>query len=275
MRRPAFTLIELIVVVGILGLLAALVFPVVARIREAPRQTTCLSNMRQLGSACRLYLSDWDETYPLLWWAGATYPYVNQTVVYRCPDDDNLVRLDGGKKAYPLSYSRNYNFLDQFHDAQLTSPTETVLLFEVTGINVQLQDPTEGVRSDKIGPQQFSGGGNGVDCDLVTTGPTTHDPFPTVSYETGVMDNARSADDCTPSQYDRPGRHQYGSNFIAADTHSKWLRAARVSAGYNALSTKADQSHTGCKYHGTPPTPNQPCAAGTQNSKHTLTFSVN
>lgn len=59
--RRAFTVIELLVVLGILTLLAAILFPVFAQAREAARQTQCVSNMRQLGNAARMYLTDHDE----------------------------------------------------------------------------------------------------------------------------------------------------------------------------------------------------------------------
>jgi prepilin-type N-terminal cleavage/methylation domain-containing protein/prepilin-type processing-associated H-X9-DG protein len=67
MRRPSrsgFTLTELLVVLAIIALLAAIMFPVFAQAREAARRTTCLSNLRQLALAHRLYVQDSDETLP-------------------------------------------------------------------------------------------------------------------------------------------------------------------------------------------------------------------
>jgi prepilin-type N-terminal cleavage/methylation domain-containing protein len=67
MRRPCrrgFTLIELLTVIAIMALLSAMLFPVFARAREAARQTTCLSNLRQLVTAHHLYTQDYDETLP-------------------------------------------------------------------------------------------------------------------------------------------------------------------------------------------------------------------
>src|SRR5438067_7411849 len=62
--RPAFTLIELLVVIAIIAILAAILFPVFARARESARRSTCLSNLRQLGTATMMYLQDYDDTYP-------------------------------------------------------------------------------------------------------------------------------------------------------------------------------------------------------------------
>lgn len=61
--RRAFTLIELLVVIAIIAILAAILFPVFAQAKESGRAATCLSNFRQIGAACHLYLADHNDTW--------------------------------------------------------------------------------------------------------------------------------------------------------------------------------------------------------------------
>ena len=65
--KYAFTLIELLVVIAIIAILAAILFPVFAQARESARQTACLSNMRQIGLTLRMYVQDYDETFPIFY----------------------------------------------------------------------------------------------------------------------------------------------------------------------------------------------------------------
>jgi prepilin-type N-terminal cleavage/methylation domain-containing protein len=64
-RNRAFTLIELLVVIAVIAVLAALLFPVFSQARDKARQTSCASNLKQIGLAAALYIQDYDERYPL------------------------------------------------------------------------------------------------------------------------------------------------------------------------------------------------------------------
>jgi len=101
----AFTLIELLVVIAIIAILAAILFPVFAQARAKARQSACLSNMRQIGHALMLYVQDYDEAFPYLYfhapgaasgtnsaqgrntfvWKNAIGPYLKSIDVLGCP----------------------------------------------------------------------------------------------------------------------------------------------------------------------------------------------
>src|SRR2546426_2888797 len=99
-RKAAFTLIELLVVIAIIAILAAIVFPVFAQVREKARQSTCLSNLAQLGRAGMMYVQDYDEKFPSrVGGEVATVPgrvggdpvttmqpYIKNWAIFYCPD---------------------------------------------------------------------------------------------------------------------------------------------------------------------------------------------
>ncbi|MEN6643040.1 MAG: DUF1559 domain-containing protein [Armatimonadia bacterium] len=86
----------------IIAILAAILFPVFAKAREKARQSSCLSNLKQLGIACLSYAQDYDERFPQyyhipvtgyndsvssggLCMYSALLPYVKNTQVFACP----------------------------------------------------------------------------------------------------------------------------------------------------------------------------------------------
>ncbi len=62
--RFGFTLAELLVVIGVIALLAALLFPVLDRVKQGGQRTVCLNNLKQMGLAFQQYLADADSRYP-------------------------------------------------------------------------------------------------------------------------------------------------------------------------------------------------------------------
>jgi prepilin-type N-terminal cleavage/methylation domain-containing protein len=129
MRTRAFTLIELLVVIAIIAILAAILFPVFAQAKTAAKKTASLSNMRQVSTGTMLYMGDYDDTTPPVFWynpldlslptsQGFYYypllilPYTKNKQVFLCPNDkadDPLVADPQGRGRFdPNSSFRDY-----------------------------------------------------------------------------------------------------------------------------------------------------------------------
>ena len=126
MRRRGFTLIELLVVIAIIAILAAILFPVFAKAREKARQSSCLSNVKQIMIGVLQYVQDYDERLPYgtgywfvpggsgsppdpLLWSESLTPYVKNTQIFGCPSDGTQ-SMSTPWGTYNLSYCSNMNY---------------------------------------------------------------------------------------------------------------------------------------------------------------------
>ena len=133
-RRSAFTLIELLTVIAIIAILAAILFPAFAKAKEKAMQATCTSNLKQLALSMVMYTTDFDQRYPSSGdgfqfsqssdWVfvtatgtagaqavelGSLFPYVKNAQMYQCPNAEiqsGLV-LYQGQQYHRTSYSIN------------------------------------------------------------------------------------------------------------------------------------------------------------------------
>jgi prepilin-type processing-associated H-X9-DG protein len=110
----------LLVVIAIIAILAAILFPVFAQAREKARAASCLSNMKQLTLACLMYVQDYDECFCnegvpgpdnnwgwQMTWLFETQPYIKNYGVFNCPSDSHATP-DWSGPSY--SYPANGNF---------------------------------------------------------------------------------------------------------------------------------------------------------------------
>ena len=192
--KRGFTLIELLVVIAIIAILAAILFPVFAKAREKARQTSCLSNLKQLGLAQLSYAQDYDEKLPREYWGAGTnytwpngsisagmwipsvYPYVKNIQMMNCPSNSTTWTgaYIGGGFSYPFNNSLNLASL-----GTIAAPSQCIL-------NI-------------CGDYYYSNGTNWVDSD--TSRPTVK------------------------------ARHNEGTNAVMVDGHAKWYMFSAVWRG--------------------------------------------
>jgi prepilin-type N-terminal cleavage/methylation domain-containing protein/prepilin-type processing-associated H-X9-DG protein len=231
-RRSAFTLIELLVVIAIIAILAAILFPVFAQARDKGRQSACLSNTRQIGTAITLYAQDYDETLPRYWddssgeprnkgvppnpnplgyWHNQIQPYIKNYNVFVCPSartkDERLVDTGEGTPAQRKdlrwrgsgSYGWNFWYLgawtgQTFTLAQVTYPAECIAVGESTRL---------------------------MNAGVIYPAPLCEGTPPYAGWTKNIKERQKFW-----TQF--ADRHQGGNNLVFVDGHNKWLKKEYV-----------------------------------------------
>jgi prepilin-type N-terminal cleavage/methylation domain-containing protein/prepilin-type processing-associated H-X9-DG protein len=202
--RRGFTLIELLVVIAIIAILAAILFPVFARAREKARQSSCQSNLKQIGLAYAMYAQDYDERLPrgsgyvaaatVISTYGEWYitlaPYIKNTQIYNCPSspytDINAGGTTSNALGYGVGYTRNL-WLSTLAMAQIVEPANCIQLVDGRNNYARWQCPAHLAGSPTY---------------VASSGPDT-------SNTNYAWTNTR---------------HNDGANYLFCDGHVKWLK---------------------------------------------------
>ncbi len=207
MRRgkTGFTLIELLVVIAIIAILAAILFPVFARAREKARQTSCLSNVKQLMLGVMMYAQDYDETlvsqgYDVngnnaldagdYTWRSAVLPYIKNSQIVQCPSKRMAGTVFNGGMDYSALGGYGVNAVHWAAGGPTPPPGQAI---------GSVQYPASCI---------FLGETDGSEAFANASGANTHG---------GAWGDAGAT------------RHNGGANYGFCDGHAKWLSPNNVS----------------------------------------------
>jgi prepilin-type N-terminal cleavage/methylation domain-containing protein/prepilin-type processing-associated H-X9-DG protein len=218
-KKKGFTLIELLVVIAIIAILAAILFPVFARAREKARQASCLSNVKQIMLAWRMYAQDYDGQFThhvfayglpqAYWWYYPLQAYVKNVQIFQCPSDP----VEHNFKNDPMascSYGMNWLYCNgRYIRSSSGSWNYTPYVpppWKVGGCEEFIDNPADTIAVTDCYGVTSSGGANVFVNDAQSGGGVTY-----VAYWNNVAD-----------------RHNEGVNCGYVDGHAKWNRKQAI-----------------------------------------------
>lgn len=219
-RQKAFTLIEILVVIAIISLLAAILFPVFSRSRENARRSSCSTSMRFMALGIRQYAQDYDERMPLVavndtpsaaqcyGWQDGILPYTKSPLAFQCLSDPTFPPTTitaGHNVIYEEDGINDYYYNTRLHgieEAKLITSPSIIMIGEGRGIPNALAPYVTG------------------------TPPATPEGTGRNTYDGGTASGFLA-----PNSVLGNTRHLLGTNYAFADGHMKWLQPQQITAG--------------------------------------------
>ena len=262
----AFSLIELLLVIAIVTLLAAILFPVYSTALEKARQTTCASNLKQIVLGTSQYVQDYDEVYPVCDEVAGPIlgtnpgnpipstdfvamvsdeldPYIKSTCVWLCPDEpvmdsQRLLRSAGGRR-WDYGYHGNLFGFDCTNSNIVGFPLQVF----TTQTSQIVAPSTQIMYADFMYSQCFYGGGSQVHNDeyggIFPTPDTWYEggagypaSIPLLGFPSNVMGPHRQWPTYADwnFSYMAPRHTNYSANCAYADGHVKMRSVEAVFA---------------------------------------------
>jgi prepilin-type N-terminal cleavage/methylation domain-containing protein/prepilin-type processing-associated H-X9-DG protein len=257
-RRSGFTLIELLVVIAIIAILAAILFPVFAQAREKARSTSCLSNLKQIGTAMMMYTQDYDENLPHFsqycsripnplkpndpanpagvreMWQATIYPYTKNWQIFSCPSDVAIPN-DAFTQFYMLSYGYNYGYLSKLQTGN-DPGCGTPQYFSSHSLAEVVQPASIIMVADNGGKAMYANTGTSTLGSMVNP----PDAWPSSEFFYGPSQvgwGLNCTDYFAGTKWgDTDGfawRHSNGGNAVFVDGHAKWNQVNNAASGTN------------------------------------------
>ena len=269
--KHGFTLVDVLVVIAVISILAAMLFPVFVQAREKARAISCLSNMKQIGLGVQMYIQDNDErlffrpansssrvgsgrsgivitnliAYDQAQWWNLLMPYEKTDIVFTCPDD--TVKTLSPDVNGNITITRSYVASCTAEDltlAQVDDPMQTIVITEKWGHVDNGFGPTGSKMNNETWMEPFDGDECMAGSDNSSSGGCLD---LRTGYPVGMVKMANW--------------HQGGLNCAFFDGHAKWLRPNLIWQSANLTgctlihsypssqpnSEVCDQTLSGCK----------------------------